>query len=123
MKGATDGSTWDVDSDKLVQTISSLRRVTMTVACDCLEQGDAFTAEGVLEKVRSRMYLQSSLDAMLAVGVSYQDSTQIAELPALNVDARVGSTAAFDAILSIEDTYTDAANPIDWIETADVEPA
>jgi hypothetical protein len=87
-------------TDDFQATAIGQRLIPWRIDVQSLEQGDADTAWNVLERLRTRLRWQSSIDAMNAVNVSVATTGQIQKIPE-TVDDRFISRAALDVMLNV----------------------
>lgn len=102
----------------LQETIYGLRRVTLNLQTTCTEVSDASWALSILERIRTRLRRQRTIDALLDLNVGIVRIMQAIDLSKTQ-DQKVQSRASMDVILTLVSCDTDPVTT-GWISSVEI---
>jgi hypothetical protein len=105
--------------DTLVPALAGERRVTLSVRVESHNNTDTTWAWQTIERIRTRLGRQSSLDALEAINLALIDAGPAVPVPVVR-DRREWSVASMDVALAAAFTDVETDAPFDWIQSVEL---
>jgi hypothetical protein len=106
------------DTNLLETRMVGHRRFVLSVRVEATESAGNFSVRSTAERIRSRLWRDSTIDALDAVGVSLVRTEAVQYLASVRNFRETGA-AVLDVVLST--VSNDVVESVQWIETAGVE--